>query len=164
MRIIGIDPGARGALALLDGGNVVDVWDTPITHMGTRGGTKVRIDPARFADIVRGTRADHAFVERVGAMPGQGVSSMFAFGKAVGIAEGILAALGVPATWITPAEWKGGLRVPADKDAARARASQLLPRSAHHWPLVKHDGRAEACLLALYGSRRDGLAPRTIEW
>jgi crossover junction endodeoxyribonuclease RuvC len=43
--------------------------------------------------------------------------------------------------------------VPAGKDAARARACELLPRLADRWPLVKHHGRAEAALLALYGIR-----------
>jgi hypothetical protein len=42
---------------------------------------------------------------------------------------------------------------PAGKDGARARASQLIPSAAHHWPLKKHDGRAEAALLAFYASR-----------
>jgi hypothetical protein len=43
--------------------------------------------------------------------------------------------------------------VPAAKDGARARASQLLPGAADQWPLVKHDGRAEAALIALWGIR-----------
>jgi hypothetical protein len=44
--------------------------------------------------------------------------------------------------------------VPKAKDAARARASQLLPQAAHQWPLKKHDGRAESALIALYGARQ----------
>jgi hypothetical protein len=28
-----------------------------------------------------------------------------------------------------------------------------MPAAAHLWPLIKHDGRAEAALLALYGLR-----------
>jgi hypothetical protein len=58
------------------------------------------------------------------------------------------------------------LRVPAEKDGARARASQLIPAGASWWPLVKHDGRAEAALIALYGSRLDalyGFGPQ-VEW
>jgi hypothetical protein len=46
--------------------------------------------------------------------------------------------------------------VPKAKDGARARASQLLPAGVQLWPLVKHDGRAEAALLALYGVRQLG--------
>lgn len=160
MRILGIDPGAKGAVALLANGSLARVWDTPTTLQNG----KARVDAGALASIVRDARADHAFLERVNAMPGQGVSSMFAFGRALGIAEGVVLGLGVPLTWLTPVEWKHGLRVPADKSGARARASQLFPSSSHHWPLVKHDGRAEAALIALYGARRDGLTAAQIEW
>ena len=54
----------------------------------------------------------------------------------------------------SPRRWKRALHVPKAKDAARARASQLLPEAAHQWRLRKHDGRAEAALLALYGARQ----------
>lgn len=100
-------------------------------------------------------------MERVGAMPGNGVSSMFAFGMAAGIVQGVLGALMIPMTLITPAQWKVALRVPADKGGARARASQLIPKGAHRWPLAKHDGRAEAALIGLYGSQRD---KPMVEW
>jgi hypothetical protein len=43
------------------------------------------------------------------------------------------------------------LGVPAAKDGSRARASQLMPAATHHWPLVKHDGRAEAALIGHCG-------------
>jgi crossover junction endodeoxyribonuclease RuvC len=51
-------------------------------------------------------------------------------------------------------KWKKSLGVPADKYAARMRASQLLPEFAHNWPLKKHDGRAEASLISLYGIKQ----------
>ena len=87
-------------------------------------------------------------------MPGQGVSGVFAFGKAYGIAVGVLAAMGTPLSFISPVVWKRALQVPAAKDGARARASQLMPAAVHHWPLVKHHGHAEAALIALYGLRQ----------
>jgi hypothetical protein len=31
-----------------------------------------------------------------------------------------------------------------------------MPAAVHHWPLVKHDGRAEAALIAVYGLRLAG--------
>jgi hypothetical protein len=57
----------------------------------------------------------------------------------------------VPITIVHPRTWKRALGVPREKDGARARASQLLPAHAHLWPLKKHDGRAEAALIATYG-------------
>jgi crossover junction endodeoxyribonuclease RuvC len=124
---------------------------------------KARVDAAQVAHIVRAINPDRACIELVGAMPGQGVSSMFAFGRASGLVEGVIAALGVPLDAVPPATWKASLRVPREKNAARARASQLLPNAAHWWPLAKHDGRAEAALLALYGSRM-GSGTSAIEW
>ena len=48
-------------------------------------------------------------------------------------------------------ELVGPMPEPADKDGARARASQLLPWAAHQWARAKDDGKAEASLIALYG-------------
>jgi hypothetical protein len=66
---------------------------------------------------------------------------------------GVLASRSVPLTLVPPVRWKRALGVSKDKDGCRARASQLLPKAAHQWPLRKHDGRAEAALIALYGAR-----------
>ena len=54
---------------------------------------------------------------------------------------------------VPPQVWKRRFNLTSDKDASRARASELLPAHAHLWPLKEHDGRAEAALLALYGAR-----------
>jgi crossover junction endodeoxyribonuclease RuvC len=87
-------------------------------------------------------------------MPGQGVSGVFAFGKAYGIILGVIAGHSIPLTLVPPVRWKRQMGVTKSKDGCRARASQLLPAAAHQWPLRKHDGRAEAALIALYGARQ----------
>jgi hypothetical protein len=51
---------------------------------------------------------------------------------------------------VAPTVWKGALRVPKDKDAARARASALMPAHAHLWVNKSDDGVAEAALIALW--------------
>jgi crossover junction endodeoxyribonuclease RuvC len=160
MRTIGIDPGAKGALVLFEDNAICGVWDMPVVMV--KG--KARVDAAALGAILRMAEPDQAFMERVGAMPGQGVTSMFAFGMAAGIVMGALGALVIPLTLVTPTEWKGALRVPKDKGAARARASQLLPAGASHWPLAKHDGRAEAALIGHYGTQKLGARPGSIEW
>lgn len=96
-------------------------------------------------------------------MPGDGKVQAFAFGRSVGVVRGVLEALGVPVDEVAPNVWKPAMRVPAEKDKARARASYLLPSAAKFWPLKKHDGRAEAALIGLYAFQR-GLAVRPIEW
>ena len=153
--ILGVDPGLAGGIFLLDPRqpSTGTAFDIP-THQLTRGGK-----PKREVDIqgllgLLSPGLEHAFVERVGAMPGQGVTSSLAFGKCGGIILGVLAALRVPVTEVPPAQWKRALAVPKAKDGARARASQLFPAAAHQWRLAKHHGRAEAALIALYGLRQ----------
>ena len=155
MIVAGIDPGLSGAIAFLDAasGVVLDIADMPTLALSRGGKVKRELDAHSLARLVAERPIDHAFVEAVGAMPGQGVSSVFAFGKSFGVLIGILAALGVPMTFVAPATWKRALGVPAAKDGARARASQLMPAAAYLWPLVKHDGRAEAGLIGYYGLR-----------
>ena len=154
--IVGIDPGLSGALFFLDlnrlsAGEAVDL---PV-HLLMRGGKKKReVDVSGLIEILAGRRLEHAFLEQVSAMPGQGVSSVFAFGKAYGVILGAIAAHSIPLTLVAPIVWKRALGVPKAKDGARARASQLLPEAASQWALKKHDGRAEAALIALYGARQ----------
>ena len=161
MILAGIDIGLSGAVALLDAarGQVIDVFDMPTLVLSRGGKVKRDLDPHSLAAALGRDRIGHAFVEAAGARPGQGVSSVFSLGRSYGMTIAVLAVLGVPMTFVSPQVWKRTLSVPAAKDGARARASQLMPAAAHHWPLVKHDGRAEAALIATYGLRMfSGLA------
>jgi crossover junction endodeoxyribonuclease RuvC len=115
---------------------------------------KKRVCPAQLATLIASwCRVDHCVIEAASARPGQGVSSMFNFGRSYGIAIGVLSALGVPFTEVAAVSWKRTLGVPSDKDGARFRASQLLPAAAKHWPNRGHHGRAEASLLGLIALR-----------
>jgi crossover junction endodeoxyribonuclease RuvC len=157
MLVVGADPGLGGAVALLDTtDDRLLIWDMP-THALTRSGkAKREIDAYSLADILRLHRIDHLFIERVGAMPGQGVSSVFAFGQAFGVIRGVASAIGIPMTLVSPAKWKKDLGVPAAKDGARARCSQIFPAHAHLWSRSKDHSRAEALLLAHYGIKTNG--------
>jgi crossover junction endodeoxyribonuclease RuvC len=153
--VLGVDPGLSGALALYDyiTSSVEEVFDMPTIDAGV--GSKRVVDESTLAWRIDALakRIKHAFVEKVGAMPGQGVTSMFSFGTSYGIVRGVIAANFIPITLVTPQTWKKALGVPAAKDGARARASQLLPASSGLWCRVKDDGRAEASLIALYGAK-----------
>ena len=143
-RTLGIDPGAGGALALLEGDRLLRVADMPtITIKG-----RAKVLPAGVVDLVVEWKPDQIALEDVGAMPGQGVSSMFSFGRSVGILEGVIAALGYPLVMVRPATWKRAAGVPADKDAARLMATRLWPDHSAFFALKRDDGRAEAALLA----------------
>jgi crossover junction endodeoxyribonuclease RuvC len=120
MLIAGIDPGLSGAVAFLDAasGAVIDIADMPTLALSRGGKNKRELDAHSLARLIRERPIDHAFIEAVGAMPGQGVSSVFSFGESFGVLIGILAALEVPMTFVAPATWKRALGVPAAKDAA----------------------------------------------
>jgi crossover junction endodeoxyribonuclease RuvC len=158
MIVLGIDPGLSGAIAEYDRSNVsalygLTVFEMPTVKVARNGKLKRELDLAKLADIIYNTTATVAYVERVGAMPGQGVTSMFSFGKSYGSILGILAAFKIPVVHVAPQTWRKHLSVRKGKDGSRMTASELLPKSAHIWPLVKDDGKAEASLIALYGER-----------
>jgi crossover junction endodeoxyribonuclease RuvC len=152
-RVLGADPGASGALCLLDTDTgEIEVVDMP-TVVIKRGTRQVRqVNAYLLTDLVKGLEPGRAIVEAVHAMPGQGVSSMFAFGRALGVIEGVLAGLKISTTLVAPAEWTKAMRVKGGKDGARNRAIELYPQSAHLFARVKDDGRADACLIATYGA------------
>jgi crossover junction endodeoxyribonuclease RuvC len=145
---LGIDVGMSGALAFYDGAELM-IYDMPVF---ARNKTS-RIDCHWLFKIIQDNAPDHAFIEQVNAF-GMGASSAYNFGYGCGSIEALLAAANIPYSFVTPQVWKKAMQCPKDKDAARMRATQLLPRFAHNWDLKKHDGRAEASLIALYGTQR----------
>jgi hypothetical protein len=155
-RVLGVDPGASGAFALIVTPNLRDVetfCDMPVVSFRRRGKTRNEISEALIAEIVIGLAPDVAWIENVHAMPGQGVTSMFSFGLSVGLVRGVLAALKVPRLYVTPVEWKTSFRLGRDKGEARQRAIEWFPRQADQLARVKDEGRAEAALIALFGAQ-----------
>lgn len=154
---LGVDPGLNGAIAIyMPADRRLRVVDIPTHTVKISGKQRKRLDARRLENelkaLVGSSRITLAAVEDVHSMPKQGVASAFSFGFVAGAIQQALTAHDIPITLVEPASWKRFLRVPANKDAARRRASQLLPFGADLWPLAKHDGRAEAALLAHYGS------------
>ena len=152
--ILGVDPGLSGCMAMLNAG-AVDVFDIPTTTRTVNKKEKRQIDPYQLAAWLEIQRPliRFAVVEQVGTMPGQGVTSAFNFGFTTGCIHGIIAACGIEIRTVPPQVWKRkyGL-LGQNKDASRGEASRRFPQFTHLWQLKKHDGRAEAALLALYGS------------
>lgn len=155
--VIGVDPGKSGALAVLDGSTLVAIHDMPVAG-------KI-ISPALLDELVHNhvdPLADApygvAVIEDVHAMPGQGVASMFSFGRSLGVVEGVLAGNGFGLRYVTPAAWKRAMRLTTDKGASRRRACELWPNRAAWFARVKDDGRAEAALIARWWIENGGMA------
>lgn len=151
-RVIGIDPGASGAIALLVSGVLVSVHDMPTVTVERNKSQKRQVCPAGLSMLMQQLSPNKAIVEKVGARPGEGVSSMFSFGRSVGIIEGVLAAKQIPVTFVTPQAWQKWSGAARGKDGSRQRVMELFPREAHLFARVKDDGRADAVLIALAGA------------
>jgi crossover junction endodeoxyribonuclease RuvC len=152
---VGIDPGLRGGVAALDAaGAVVGLWPMPVA-----GG---EVHAAGLADLLRSLRCldshqdiGQVCLEKVGAMPKQGVSSTFRFGTGWGMVRGVCAALAIPVTLAPPTVWKKRVLIGLPHDKAGA-----VQFCACRWPTadlvlpgcrVPHDGLADALCLAELG-------------
>lgn len=158
-RVLGIDIGSTGAIALLtSAGDLIEVRDMPVLLDGPKA--RPNVSAALLADIVVSMQATMAFVEFVGARPKEGAVGAFAFGRSRGVVEGILAAAGLPVAFLTPSHWKRlvgiGPGKAGAKDFARSEAIRRWPSHAALFARAKDDGRAEAALIAVAGLMRAG--------
>ena len=141
---IGIDPGKSGALALL-------------TEDGQC--TVVPFQESAYTAILKAASGPSSVccLEKVGAMPGQGVVSMFNFGHNLGYIEGLLQAFDIPYQLVPPQTWKKEFCVTSDKNTSIEVCRKLFPQVSLI-PTVRSrkpsDGMAEAILLAEYARRR----------
>lgn len=156
MICIGIDPGITGALAAINHRGMLAVSDMPVMQRSKGGATvKNQVNAAALADLLRQWLEGYdkneirIFIERVQAMPKQGVSTMFSMGHTCGIIEGVVAARGYPHELVTPREWKRALKLGSDKGQSRALAQRLYPEAS--LARAKDHNRAEAILIARYG-------------
>lgn len=153
--VIGIDPGMSGAIAVILPDGVIEFHDMPTLELKK----KTRLDYHGLAHVLRQYHSRGecvACIELVGAMPGQGVSSTWAFAQSYGAALGVLATLQIPYQTVTPPVWKRAFKlVGCEKDESRSRALEMFPHCVEHLRLKKHHGRADALLLAQWRKIND---------
>jgi crossover junction endodeoxyribonuclease RuvC len=92
VRVLGIDVGLNGAIALTDGSKLLELHDMPTLSLERNNKTKRMVNASALHLIIRSAQADAAYLERLNAMPGQGVTSMFSMGQSLGVVLGVLAA------------------------------------------------------------------------
>jgi crossover junction endodeoxyribonuclease RuvC len=154
MRVLGVDPGVRGGLAIVSFENGVPEIIEAINIPTVGTGAKERVDVLAIHSFIEAHTPQHALIERAQAMPKQGASSGFKYGRAVGALEAVIAYCAIPMTIVEPSTWKkfhhlhGG-----DKEPARQRALQLFPNAHTMFARKKDHGRAEAALIALAGNK-----------
>jgi len=152
-RIIGVDVGLDGAIAMMNGTDLIKVLDMPTVTLDRNGKAKRQISIPELIEIIDEFKPEEAYIEKVFAMSGQGVTSVFSFGRSLGAIEGVIAARSIKSTLITPQTWQKAMGVTGGKDGARARAMELFPWNVDYFKRKKDDGRADAALIACWGLR-----------
>ena len=153
MRIIGIDPGLSGGIAILDDLKIYDIFDMPIMSEGKKN--KNQLNSAQLVNIINKhlLKKENTFVivEQVSAMPGQGVTSMFNFGQTFGSIKGICAALGLPIFYVRPAKWKKHFElINSSKDASRTKVIEMYPKLSNQLTKKKDVNKSDAILIARF--------------
>ena len=144
MIYIGIDPGKSGAIAVIKDREVkLSAFSEDIYK-------------SWLLDISKSGEKSFCVLEKVGAMPNQGVTSMFNFGTNFGYIQGLLKAFGVPFELVTPQKWKKEYSVTSDKNTSVAVAKRIFPDvnlKKSDRCKKDDDGLAEALLMAEYARR-----------
>ena len=155
MRIIGIDPGLSGAIAILEDNVVKELFDMPVMSDGKKN--KRQLNSAQLVTIIKDNIKDSKntvmVVEQVNAMPGQGVTSMFNFGQTFGAIKGICAALGLPIFFVRPSKWKKHFElINSSKDSSRTKAIEMYPSLSDDLARKKDVNKSDAILIARFYS------------
>ena len=153
MRIIGIDPGLSGGIAILDDLKIFDVFDMPIMSEGKKN--KNQLNSAQLVNIIKKhilpNGETFVIVEQVSAMPGQGVTSMFNFGQSFGVLKGIFSAMQIPMDFISPVKWKKYYNlINTQKDSSRTKAIEFFPYISSKLSRKKDANKADAILIASF--------------
>ena len=153
MKIIGIDPGLSGAIAILENKKVLKIFDIPVMSEGKKN--KRQLNSAQLVNIVRENINNNeeiaVVVEQVNAMPGQGVTSMFNFGQTFGAIKGVCAALRLPIYFVRPSKWKKHFElINSSKDASRTKVIEMYPSLSNQLSKKKDVNKSDAILIARF--------------
>jgi crossover junction endodeoxyribonuclease RuvC len=140
VKILGIDPGIHGGLAVVSVENetapvLVDAIDIPAIGVGA----KERVDALAIRGWIQSHQPAHAVIERAQVLPKQGSSSGFKYGRAVGAIEAAIALCAIPLTIIEPTAWKkfhnlrGGEKEPSRQRALMHRRAQFARSQERPW-------------------------------
>ena len=153
MKIIGIDPGLSGGIAVLENKRVLSIFDMPVMSEGKKN--KRQLNSAQLVTIIKENIQSNdevvVVVEQVNAMPGQGVTSMFNFGQTFGAIKGVCAALGLPIFFVRPSKWKKHFElINSSKDSSRTKAIEMYPAFSNQLAKKKDVNKSDAILIARF--------------
>lgn len=155
MKIIGVDPGKSGGICLFDGEELKSVMTMPIYEQENGKDT---IDFKKVSEYFKSIKPDKVYIEKVGAMKAQGVSSMFNFGFTTGGLHGICAALEITLITVTPQKWKKYILNEkydhVEKEGTILFCQDMFPKVnllATARSKVPHNGMADAIAIGYFG-------------
>ncbi len=150
MILMGIDPGNNGGISIINNSDnklpkIIFSLRMPVVNLY---GKKI-IDTMKIYKCLNEYNIDVAILEKVHAMPKQGVTSSFQFGRSFGGVEALSYIFAKRVDYVAPAVWKKAVGVGSSKkdslDMARLKFGDL-----EIWKIKSNDGVAEASLLTLY--------------
>ena len=173
--VVGVDPGLDGGIAAIKLDQTGAASSVDVIPMPTKPGPAGRrdVDGAAVGSFLNGYISYERLweikvvaVESVHAMPKQGVSSCFNFGKGYGKILGIIESFEIPLDEPTPQQWQklvlGGMGAKRGKGERRDK-DMSIRFVLNHFPKVNlkaterstklHDGMAEAVCIAEYARR-----------
>ena len=153
MKIIGIDPGLSGAIAILENNKIVSIFEIPVMSEGKKN--KRQLNSAQLVKLLKDNISKNeevsVVVEQVNAMPGQGVTSMFNFGQSFGVLKGIFSAMQIPMDFVSPVKWKKFFNlINTNKDASRTKAIEIYPYFSSKLSKKKDANKADAILISSF--------------
>ena len=153
MKVIGIDPGLSGAIAVLEDKKVLGIFDMPVMSEGKKN--KRQLNSAQLVNVIKSNinqdEEISVVVEQVNAMPGQGVTSMFNFGQTFGAIKGVCAALKLPIYFVRPSKWKKHFElINSSKDSSRTKVIEMYPTLSDQLAKKKDVNKSDAILIARY--------------
>ena len=153
MKIIGIDPGLSGAIAVMHDKKVINMYDMPVMAEGKKN--KRQLNSSQLVNIIKENINENeetiVVVEQVNAMPGQGVTSMFNFGQTFGAIKGVCAALKLPIFFVRPSKWKKHFElINSSKDSSRTKAIEMYPTLSAQLTKKRDVNKSDAVLIAKF--------------
>ena len=155
MKIIGIDPGLSGGIAILENNKIEEIYDMPVMPEGKKN--KRQLNSAQLVKLLKDNISKNeeisVVIEQVNAMPGQGVTSMFNFGQTFGAIKGVCAALELPIFFVRPSKWKKHFElINSSKDSSRTKAIEMYPTLSNQLAKKKDVNKSDAILIARFYS------------
>lgn len=165
----GIDPGITGAVVSFDisddAPKINHISKMPVEPKASGKGNQINaagfsLDLFAHMQTAGIQSPDQVLVcglEKVHAMPGQGVTAMFNFGRSLGVLEGCVGALRLPLMYVRPQAWKKRYGL-AGKDRGKEASLAMFQQREPQWDISTYTKTIQIGIADAYFIGRTALA------